>query len=109
MSLPNRLMGVWTEYSKGATTLFPSISMGTGSVSGVICLFPEKPTVLIEDCERGRYEPSFPMHEYAAPVSTIKSCCLSLMVTVMVGSSFGSLEMTGSIPLPLGSSGHPYS
>lgn len=101
ISLQIRFKGVFAEKSSGAITFFPQISMGTGSMRVVIWCFPEKPTVLTDDCERGRLEPSFPMQEYIAPVSTIKVCSCFLMITGMVGSLLGCTEMTGSIPLRL--------
>ena len=69
ISLPNKLTGVSKEYSIGATMVFPAIRIGTGCVSGIICV--EKPTVLMDDMESGRFEPLFPMHEYVAPLKCV--------------------------------------
>ncbi len=95
-------------YSRGATTVFPAISIGTGCVNGTICDFPEKPTVLMDVLERGSPEPVLPIHEYVAPVSTIKGYSRSCIITGMVGSSCGCVERIGAITSPLGSSGPPY-
>ncbi len=63
ISLPKRLIGALSVYSRGATMVFPAISIGTGCVKGTICIFPEKPTVLMDVLERGSFEPVFPIHE----------------------------------------------
>lgn len=86
----------------------PAILIGTGSVRGVICVFPEKPTILMDELERGSPRPSFPMQEYDAPVSTMKGCCCLYISTGIVGSSCGCDEMAGAITSSLGSSGPPY-
>lgn len=109
MSRPSRLTGVSIEYNNGATIVFPAIVIGIGCVSGIICGLPEKPTVFIDDVERGILAPLFPMHEYVAPVSTMKAYSLFCIVTGMVGSSCGCVEMAGKISSPSGFSGHPYS
>lgn len=86
----------------------PAMSIGTGSVNGMTCDFPEKPIVFIDDVERGSLEPSFPMHEYVAPVSTMKGYSRSWMTTGMMGSSCDWSDIAGNIVSPSGSSGHPY-
>ena len=63
MSRPNKLMGVFSEYSRGAVIGFPDIFMCTGRVRGVIWVVPEKPMVLMDWPERGSEEPSLPIHE----------------------------------------------
>lgn len=109
MSRPSRLIGVWAEYSSGATIVFPAMRIGTGFVRGIICVVPEKPMVFIDELERGKLRPVPPMHEYVAPVSTMKVCSFPPMRTGMVGSSLGCSEITGNNLSPSGSSGHPYS
>ena len=104
----NRLMGVCAKYSRGATIVFPSIFIVSGSVSGITCVFPEKPTVRMDELERGRLKTFFPMHEYVAPVSIMKAHSGPFTITGMVGSSRGCNEMTGDIVSPSGFSGHLY-
>ena len=108
ISLPSKLIGVCAEYSRCATIVFPSICIVSGSVSGIICVFPEQPMVRMDELEWGRLKQFFPMHEYVAPVSTMKSCSRPRNVTDMVGSSRGCSEITGDIVSPSGFSGHLY-
>lgn len=63
MSCPDKLIGVFFEYNRGAVMSFSVMSIGIGHVTGIICVFREKPTVSTDDPDRGNLEPAFPMQE----------------------------------------------
>lgn len=73
----------------------------------ITCEFLKKPFVFIDEFERASPEPSFPMHGYVAPVSTMKECCCSWIRTGMMGSTPGCDEMTGDSTSLSNFSGHP--
>ena len=83
------------------------ISIGTGCVMDITCEFLKKPFVLIDEFEKASLEPSFPMREYVAPVSTMKECCCPWIRTGMMGSTLGCDEMTGDSASFSSFSGHP--
>ena len=72
ISLPNKFTGQDSEYNRGITTLCESMAKSNGSVNFNVCIFPEKPCVLIFLLDRGRCAPCGPITECVAPVSTKK-------------------------------------
>ena len=83
-------MGVCSKYSKGATIVFPSICLVSGSVSDITSVFPEKPTVQMDELERGRLKPFLP---FLVVVVVVKLLVTSFPPPAPLGTSTASLQL----------------